>query len=294
MKKIIYTLFLGLVALSASSQFRENVNVSLFAGGYTAPQNTNNRGGWYGIYAEYMPLKTPNGFNLGFAAVASQVGFKSNDTLNLYSGSSTEFGIGIAGGKYTEYLTLTHSSYVGFNLMIKKSQDIGEGQSVGLDNKLGIYDMQQKDYLLNAEINLNLLKNFGYRENLFPRTQVRLTMQEPLNSSKRSFWNDVPIKESMLWNKAAYAIEYKQSLVQIGNFDLLTEPKLYTGYYHYKGDGSNWLAIGPELAFKMRGWDDFLSFYFLVKQQVGNYEAHFNETQFVFGVNFMPFNLKKY
>lgn len=294
MKKIVPILLCGFMTLSVFGQFRDDrVNISLFTGGYFAEQNANNRGYWYGIYAEYMPIKTTGGFNLGFAGVASQVGFKSNDTLNYYEGSSTDFGFGLAGGKYSEFFTNTYSSYLGFNLMVKASQDIGEGYSVGEDGKLGKYSMQQKDVLLTGEINLNLLKTFGYRKNLFPRTQLRLTFQEPLNSGKSSFWNDRPIRESSLWNKAAYSAELKQSITQIGRFDLLLEPKIWLGYYHYKGDGSNWMAIGPELALKKRGWDDFLSLYFLVKKQVGEYDPHYNSTQFVFGLNFMPFNIKR-
>ncbi len=293
MKKLIVFL-LATLALNVSAQFRDNVNVSLFAGGYAAQQNANNRGHWYGIYAEYMPIKTANGLNMGFCAVASQVGFKSNDTISSYEGSSTDFGAGLALGKYVEFLTSTHSGYFGSNLMIKSSQDIGEGVSLQSDGKLGKYTMQQKDVLLSGELNINLLKNFGFRENLLPRTQLRLTFQTPLKSQKSSFWNETPIKESMLWNKAAYGAELKQSLVDIGRFDLLLEPKLYGGYYHYKGDNSNWVALGPELALKMRGWDDFLSVYCLVKQQIGDYERHYNSTQFVFGINFMPFNIKRY
>ena len=293
MKKLVIVLIFGLLALSASSQFRDNVNISLFTGAYFAQENANNNGYWYGIYGEYMPIKTLSGFNLGFCAVASQVEFQSNDELNSYEGSSTNLGIGLAGGKYSEYFTGNHSSYLGFNLMIKKSLDNGVGLSVGNDGKLGRYNMQQEDILFSAEININLLKRFGYRENIFPRTQLRLIYQEPLKSTKNSFWNDVTINESMLWNKAAYGAELKQSIVQIGRFDFLVEPKLYGGYYHYKGDKSNWVAIGPDLAFKKRGWDDFLAIYFLLKQQVGDYEPHFNETQFVFGLNFMPFNIKR-
>src|SRR5680860_86650 len=293
MKTIVIALIFGLLTLSASSQFRDNVNVSMFTGGYFDPQNANNNGYWYGAYAEYMPIKTTNGFNLGFCAVISQVEFQSNDTLNSYEGSSTDFGFGIAGGKYSEYFTMNHSSYFGFNLMLKKSQDKGLGMSVGNDGELGKYDMQQNDVLLSGEINMNLLKRFGYRENLLPRTQLRVTYQTPLKSNKSSFWNDVQIYESMLWNKAACGVELKQSIVQIGRFNFLVEPKVYSGYYHYKGDKSNWVAIGPELAFKKRGWDDFLAIYCLLKQQVGDYKPHFNETQIVFGLNFMPFNIKR-
>lgn len=290
----IFFLVLSL-ALPSFSQFRDNVNVSLFAGTYFAQQNTYNRGGWYGMYTEYMPIKTAGGLNLGFCAVASQVSFNSQDSLNQYKGSSTDFGLGLAVGQYVEFLTHTYSGYFGASLMIKHSQDLGQGTTIiKPQNSVGRYSMQQKSKMLEGSININLLKSFGFRENLFPRTQLRLLWQKPLSGEGQSFWNNVPIKESNLWNKASYGVEFKQSLFQSGQFDLLFEPKLWGGYYHYVGDKSNWLAIGPEFALKMRGWDDFLTFYFLVKKQVGEFELNLNSTQFIFGFNFMPFNIKKY
>lgn len=293
MKKVILTVFLGLMVLSTFGQFRNKVNVSLFTGGHMAKENTNNQGYWYGVYGEYMPIKTASGLNLGFAGLASQTRSKSNDHTSEYKGVSTDLAIGFAGGKYSHYFTTTHSSYLGFNLMLKRSVDSGEGLSVGADNKLGKYSADQKDVLISGELNFNLLKIVGYRSHLFPRTQLRLAFQETLSSNKVSFWNDKPIDESWLWNKAAYTAELKQSIAAIGQFDLLVEPKLYVGYYHYKGDKSNWLAIGPEIALKKRGWDDFLSVYFLVKKQIGSYEPHHNSTQFVVGINFNPFNIKR-
>lgn len=293
MKKILFTILFGALVLSTSAQFKKSVNVSLFTGGTVAQENTNNRGYWYGAYGEYMPIKTSKGLNLGIAALASQSRSKSNDLSSEYKARSTDLGIGFVGGKYNEFFTTTHSSYLGFNLMIKSSRDKGEGLSLGSDNNLGRYDSEQKDILLSGELNFNLLKTFGYRERMFPRTQLRLAFQETLNSNKVSFWDDAPIAKSALWNKAAYTAEIKQSIIQIGEFDLLLEPKLYAGYYHYKGDKSNWLSIGPEIALKKRGWDDFLSVYFLLKKQVGSYEPHHNSTQFVIGINFNPFNINK-
>lgn len=294
MKKLLFLTLFFVQALFAMGQFQDNVNISLFTGGYLAPQNANNNGHWYGIYAEYMPIKTTNGLNIGFCAVASRSTFQSNDTLMAFEGTSNDFGIGIAAGKYFETFSFRYASYFGFNAMIKSSLDNGESQAIGFDGRLGKYNAQQNDLMFAAGLNFNLLKNFGMNENLFPRTQLRLALQEPLNSGKSAYWNDLPVSEVLLWNKAAYSAEFKQSIFQAGQFDLMFEPKLYLGYYHYKGDGSNWLAAGPELALKIRGWDDFLSLYFLVKQQVGEYVPHFNERQFVFGLNFIPTNLKKY
>jgi hypothetical protein len=295
-KKIVFLAFLIVAIISqvsqVTAQFRENTNVSLFAGGYAAQQNGNNNGYWYGIYAEYMPIKTANGLNIGFCGVASRVEFKSNNTLNFYNGSSNDFGAGIAAGKYAEYLSQKYSGYFGANIMLKSSQDEGLGKSVQQDGQLGTYTMTQDDLIFSTEVNINLLKTFGIRENLFPRSQLKLMYQKPLKSEKVSFWNKSLIQESMLWNKAALGAEFKQSIYQIGRFNTLIEPKIMVGYRHYTGDNSQWISIGPEIALKKRGWDDFLSIYFFVKQQVGDYPQNLNSTQFVLGLNFSPFNIR--
>jgi hypothetical protein len=295
MRKTFFLLALMTLTVvgSAFAQFRERVNLSLFAGGYAAQQNANNRGSWYGMYIDYMPVKTETGWLLGFCAVADRVYFKSNTTLSRYDGSSDEIGGGLAGGKWSEFLTQKYSGYFGANLMIKNVRDQGTGKSVQQDGQLGVYTMNQEDLMLSGELNINLLKAFGIRENLLPRSQLKLTYQSSLKSSKTSFWNNSPIKESMIWNKAAYGAEFKQSVVQIGRGNTLVEPKIMVGYHHYVGDDSQWLSAGPEIAFKKRGWDDFLSLYFFVKQEVGNYEANLNSRQFVFGINLMPFNIKR-
>ena len=153
--------------------------------------------------------------------------------------------------------------------------------------------MNQEDWLLSTELNFNLLKYHGWREQLFPRTQLRLVAQTPLKSKRESFWNDEPILNSALWNKASYSAELKQSLFRTG-YNNQFEPKIYTGYYYYRGDKSHWLAIGPELALHKPGKDDFLAIYFLVKKQVGHFEPHLGSTQFVFGINFIPTNLSRW
>ncbi len=293
MRKILFLTFLFTITIGqVFGQFRENVNMSIFTGAYVAQQNTNNRGGWYGLYAEYMPIKTAGGLNLGFCAVADRVYFRSNSLLNKYEGSSDEFGAGLAAGKYSEFLTQKFSGYFGANAMVKSTKDNGEGKSIQPDGTIGKYTMVQEDLMFSAELNINLLKTFGVRENLFPRSQLKLTYQKPLKSQKTDFWNNVLIEESLIWNKAAEGAEFKQSIIQIGRDNTLLEPKLMIGYQHYIGDNSKWLYYGPELSLKKRGWDDFLSVYFFVKQQVGNYQPNMNSTQFVLGLNFMPFNLK--
>ena len=292
-QKIVFfiCLFFALSAKEAKSQFRDNLNLSVFAGGYAAQQNTNNHGDWYGTYLEYMPIKA-DGWNLGFCAVASRVEFKSNTKLARYDGSELDFAGGLAGGKYVEYLNMTHSAYFGANIMYKHAADRGVGLS-GNGQTLGRYESRQNDNLLSAELNLNFLKSFGVRENLFPRTQLRLTYQLPLSASKEATWNGKPISGLKSWQKDAYSAELKQSLYQIGRFNTLVEPKLIGGYYYYYGDRSEWIAAGAEIALKKRGWDDFFTVYALFKKQTGNFTPNLNSEQFVLGINFMPFNIKR-
>jgi len=291
-KKITYLLifiFL-LVPWSTKGQFKHDVNVSFFTGGVVSQKNTNNQGGWYGVYADWMPIKGITGFNFGLAFVASSVDFKSNDLKNKYNGSSTDFGLGLTFGKYNEFFSPNFASYFGANVLIKRSKDVGIGQSI-IGNQLGNYKMSQEDWLLSTEVNFNLLKTFGWRERLFPRSQIRLAAQFPLKSKRDSYWNNKPILNSALWNKAAYSAELKQSIIRSDGLNQAIEAKLFSGYYYYRGNKSHWLAIGPEFSLKKEGSDDFLVVYFLVKQQVGHYDPHLSSTQFVIGINFIPSNI---
>jgi len=293
MRKILFLLVLMTIVVVGSvfGQFRERVNLSLFAGGYAAQQNGNNQGYWYGMYIDYMPIKN-SGWLFGFAALADRVYFESNDVLNKYEGSSDEIGGGLAAGKWSEFLTQRYSGYFGGNILLKSIRDNGTGYSVQPNQEIGIYTMHQEDLMLAIGLNINLLKAFGVRENLLPRSQLELNYQTPLKSAKSSFWNNTPIKESMIWNKASYSAQFRQSIVQIGRMNTLLEPKLVVGYHYYLGDKSQWLSIGPEIALKKRGWEDFASIFFFVKEQIGDYEPNLNSRQFVVGFTLKPFNIR--
>jgi len=291
MKKTIVIFLLLITTFALSAQFRDNANLSLFGGGHVATQNTNNSGYWYGMYAEYMPIKT-NGWNIGMSVVASSTGFKSNDRTDTYSGNSSSFGGGLAVGKYVHDLSLTHSGYFGSNLMIKRNLDSGNGESLGNDGLLGNFSMNQKDVIFSGELNLNFLKKINEGNEFFPRTQIRLFFQKPISASREAYWDEKLIDESYHYDNSSFSLELKESIISFGSRTQL-EPKLYVGYYHYKGNKSNWLAIGPEFALKKKGWDDFLSVYLLLKKQVGSFEKNLSSSQIVFGINFMPFNMKK-
>jgi len=296
MKKIFFfILFSGLI-YPIFGQFRDPLNVSLFTGTSVAQQNVNNQAYWYGLYLDHMFVRTRNEFDIGLAATASQSSFKSNDATSLYNGQSASLGGGLALSKHVYYLGPKHDGYFGATSLLRRDQDIGEGRSV-TNGALGVYTMTQTDLLLSGELNLNLLKRVksledtsDYNPNLLPRTQLRLVVQESLQSDKSSFWNNNPINESLVWSKAAYLGELRQSIYQFGNRVLL-EPKLIAGYHYYRGNESHWLLGGAELGIKNLEMDNFLSLYFLVKQQMGNYQENLNSRQFIIGLNFSPSNL---
>lgn len=277
---------------------KDPLNISLFTGTSIAQKNTNNQGYWYGLYTDYMLVETPRLWYFGLAALAVNSQFKNNDLTSSYEGTAYALGGGIAFGKYSYFVLPKHDSYTGANVLIKREQDIGEGLSVS-GNSVGRYSMNQSDLILSGELNISLLKipkgekdTSRYNPKLFPKTQLRLIFQESLGTEKTSFWNDNPIAESLVWNKAAYTGEIRQSLYRLGNYNLSVEPKIITSYSYYKGNQSHWLTGGMEIGIRREWKEDFFSLYFLVKKQVGNFQENLNDTQFLLGVNFSPSNLK--
>ena len=280
MKKfvILSFLFLGFI-YSSSGQFKEEVNVSLFAGGYFAQQNTNNQGGWYGIYAEYLPFKTSDHVSFGFSFLYSKSRFENNTQTYRYEGSSSQIGAGITVGKYWDFFSLRHSAFLGTNIMLKKTEDQGRGDG----HNGSVYEMTQEDYIVSFDLNFNLLKTYGYSHNIFPRTQFKLGWQKPLAFYKEDYWNGDEIPESVIWDKAGFSSEIKLSLIEAGLFENLRQYKVFLGYQYFRGDRSHWLITGPEMSFLKMEKDDWLSINLFVKQRIGNFEPSLNDTHF--GVN---------
>lgn len=295
MKKFIFFLFLLLPIVVFGQEFKAPINVSFFTGTSIAQKNSNNQSYWYGLYLDYMFGK--NGTYFGLASVASQSHYQSNTANSLYTGKNSSLGGGLAFGKYINYIGRKTDAYFGTNALLRYDQDIGEGSSV-TNGILGKYSMTRSDLLLSGELNINFLKRAkskedksNYHPNLFPRTQIRLTFQEPLSSQQNSFWNEDPIVESLLWSKTAYAAELRQSICQFGGKTML-EPKAIVAYNYYQGDKSHWFLSGVEIGLKKQGRDNFLSVYFLMKRQIGNFQSHLNDSQFVIGLNITPSNIK--
>lgn len=300
MKKIIAVLAavcLGVLAFGQETrpfaEFRGRTTLSAFAGGYAAQQNANNQGKWYGLYAEYLPLRLMfteyEHLNLGFSGLASHSEYVGNDTRSRYQSESSEFGLGLATGFYTYRLTPNSAFYLGANALLKDQQEIGLGTNAGAE---GRYLAKEDNLLFSGEINLNILKTYESGRKDWPRTQLRLMYQQALRSQKDAFWNATPLAESSSWNRTAYMAEWKQSFYRFGKRNHF-EPKLVASYHYYAGDKSNWLILGPEFALRKLNWDDYLNLSFLVKKQVGNFAPNLNSTLFMIQVNFAPLNITR-
>ncbi len=301
-RKIIFFWVMFLTAVYASGQteniqplveFRGTTMVSAFAGGYAAQKNGNNQGNWYGMYLEHLPVRflfsEYKHLNLGLSALASRSSYKGNDRTSEISDTNYEFGLGFGGGFYNYHFSKNSALYLGLNSLIKNSQEIVTGTN---SLSTGRY-LANEDYLMwSSELNLNVMKTFESGLRSLPRMQLRLVYQRPLKTDRDAFWNTTPLSESSTWDKTAYMGEFKLSVYRFGK-NLFFEPKVVAAYHYYEGDESQWAIGGVEFSLRKLNWDDFLSLSFSVKKQVGNYIPNLNETQFLLGLNFMPFNFKR-
>lgn len=275
------------------AEFRGRTTLSAFAGGYVAQQNAYNKGNWYGLYADYLPLRfMPTEYEhllFGLSALASRNEYVGNDTRSRYQSESTEFGLGLATGFYTYRLTPSSAFYLGANALLKQRQEIGLGNEAGV---VGRYLAREDNLLFSGELNFNILKTYESGRKDWPRTQLRLVYQKALKSQKDAFWNESELQDEALWNRTAYMAEGKQSLYRFGKRNHL-EPKLVAGYHYYAGDKSHWLIVGPEIALRKLNWDDYLNVSFLVKKQLGNFTQNLNSTLFLVQINFAPLNITR-
>jgi hypothetical protein len=281
MKKIIFIIVIFFTCLPSISWAQTgNTNLSLFTGAIVSVKNTNNSGYWYGVYADYMPVKTPEGFNLGISFLGAQSKFQNNTETSIYEGKTTQFGLGLNLGKYWEFFSLKNSAYLGGNLSFIKSFDEGRGQ-----NFSGIYQMEQNDLMLSAEVNFTLMKQYGRLPKWFNQSSFKVRLQKPMESQKEDSWNGEAIPESMIWNKSSNTLEVKQNILDIGKFENVMTTKLVLAYYSYQGDKSQWLVFGPELGLKKWEGNDYINLYFLIKKRLVEFEEDYNGLQLMFGIN---------
>ena len=71
-------LILSLTTWSQEESFRNRFNLSAFGGYFAEQRNANNNGENYGIYADFMVLKTWSGWNLGPYVIWGNNGFIKN------------------------------------------------------------------------------------------------------------------------------------------------------------------------------------------------------------------------
>jgi hypothetical protein len=273
--------------------FRGKTMISIFAGGYAAQKNGNNHGDWYGMYLEHLPIRflfsEYDHLDLGVCTLASKSVYQGNDETSKYSSTNYEFGLGLAGGFYNYRFFKSSAFYLGANTLIKDGQEIEDGST---STSTGRYLSKEGYLMLSSELNLNVMKTYESGLRILPRTQLRLIYQKPLKIERDAYWNATPLSESGIWDKTAYMSEFKMSIYRFGESSFF-EPKLVAAYHYYEGDKSQWAIGGIEFALRKLNWDDFLSISFTVKRQVGNYSSNLNDTQFTFGLNFMPFNFRR-
>lgn len=254
MKKLIL-LFLLLGSLTASAQyyamFRDRWNVVGYGGYFLNQQNTNENGKYGGLYADYYFLKTLSGFNLGLSGNMTWLGFEQN--LSKYQGKGVEVGGRIVAGYFDEFLSYTHQAFFGVSAGIKYSRDNGES-TLG-----GVYSMEQTDWLFSGGLDIDFLKAWGKHENLFPRSQLIVDFQIPLQSGRGALWDGKPIV-SEVWGKGYYELLFKQTIVSWPWSASLKCDFKVAGLYHHERHGNlDSYGGGIEVSLHRKYKDDFFS-----------------------------------
>jgi len=278
-KIIFLVLFLLLIfGFKAKAQyefFQEKTNFVFFAG-TVKHQQTDQFGGYYGLYADYLAYKSPDHrFSAGPYGVISRSDsrYQGRNGINR----NLEYGGGISLGYYEPELSFRYQSFVGASLGLIKSKEKQE-----LQQSDGSFEAWQEDLFLSASLNFNLLKAFALRPDLLHRSQIQVRYKLPISSAKTAYWNSKEI-ETYVWDKTYLEVLAKQSLYK----DLLTwksniyySPKLIGFYSYSKGDSRAFYGLGLETSLFKEYRDDFLSLGILYKVS-----RRFNDNYFVVSLN---------
>ncbi len=273
-------LFLAVIPLLGQGEgraFQEKINLSIFGGIWSKQTNTNNNGWNIGAYADYLPYKSSNGrWTGGIYSVYNHSNFKDN--LSKYDAKIEEYGLGLTGGYYYEGFSTRKFLFLGFSLGWKHAQDKGSSQ-----NRWGKYEATDEVELITSNINFNLISRFDV---LLPRTQILISLQAPLSSNKKAYWEGKEIT-SESWDRTYGEVLLKQSIINLGlNTNLYLSPKLIAAFAYSKGDNSRSYSIGVDLSLHKQYKDDFLSVYCLYK--IGK---DVDANSIFFGLNFSPMSL---
>jgi len=279
MKKLIMLVALTLVGTAMFGQYYHERNIVAFGGYLFEPQTSQNNGHYYGLYADWQLFRrstilrdlgdgwmaeSSNGsvWTVGPYAVINRSAFYQSQSL--YSGKILEAGGGMIVGYYKGEFTNRHGLFIGSSLGAKYAWDNGEGRLSGL------YEGRQRDLLLAANLNINLLKSRA-NDRLLPRTQVVITYQKPISkfSSKFASWNSSEIPGQSVWDKTYLEIIARQSIydIPLGRYDDLSlSPKLIGLYSYSAGNQEQCVGLGGEVSLHRPGRDDYFTLFCLYKQ----------------------------
>jgi len=302
MKRMIFVLMIGL--LSAWSQqalaqsqdlfggvFRDKSNLCLFSG-FVDRQDSKNYGYYYGVYADYRVLKSLDGawtiapyLVLSRSNSESPLDTKRNKNNSGYNNNS-EYGGGLSFGFYEPDFTFRHQLFVGASLGLRYGQEEQYEKQ-----QSGIYSGWQNDLFLSAGLNLHLLKSFGLRPDLFPRSQIQATIKVPIKSEKEAYWNDKKIEGINPWNKSYFEVLGKTSVFQSYlsyRSEIQYAPKIIALYSYSAGDSRSFYGLGAEISLRREYRDNFLSLNVLYKES-----RAFADNYLIVGLNFNLSSLLK-
>ena len=279
-KKLFFFLLSLLLAFGLKVQaqyefFQEKTNFVFFAGTVKSEQ-TDQLGHYYGLYADYLAYKSnDHRFSVGPYAVISRSDSRYQEANGL--NRNLEYGGGLSFGYYEPDFSFRYQSFLGFSFGITKGVEKQE-----LQMREGLFEAWQDDLFFSGSLNFNLLKAFGTRPNLFPRSQIQLRYKTPISSDKVAYWEGRGI-ETYVWDKTYLEVLAKQSIYK----DLLTwrsniyySPKLVFSYNYSKGDKRDFYGLGLEISLAREYRDDFLSLGVLYKV------SEITDNYFIVSLNF--------
>lgn len=280
-KKLLFLILTLLFAIGSEVKaqyelFQEKTNFVFFAGTVKSEQ-TDQFGQYYGFYADYLAYKSAD-HRISFGPY----GVISRSDSRYWGGKAfnrnLEYGGGLSFGYYEPDFSFRHQSFLGFSLGIIKGTEKQERLL-----KEEMFEAWQNDLFLSGNLNFNLLKAFGTRPNLLPRSQIQVRYKHPLKATKVAYWEREPI-ETYAWDKSHLEILAKQSIyrdILIWRSNIYYSPKLVLSYNYSKGDKRDSYGLGFETALAREYRDDFLSLGILYKVS-----ENFTDNYFIVSLQF--------
>jgi len=288
MKKLLLVLIMLVSFNEVFSQFedyfREKSNIVIFSG-LVLKQGAEDKGNYLGTYLDYQVFKSDNGkWTMAPYAVfsRSQSGYYSG---NDYSKTTSyAYGGGLSLGFYEENFTFRHQLFTGFSLGLRREED-----SNVVETSTGKYFGVQKDLMLKTGLNINLLKGFGLKPDLFHRSQLQASLILPLRAVKKAVWENNSglrenISDSYSWNKTYFELLAKQNIIKTPidwQQNFYFSPKLVGLYSFSAGDSRHFYGLGVELACHRAYRDDFLTLGALYKVS-----RRMTDNYFILSLNF--------